>query len=625
MTSPNRLRDVRGDLAALRGDVAASAILAEAAGRLVGVHPVFQASGWNLLHYLAFRRHDLRPLQRSLAALGMSSLGRSEAHVLATLDATLATVDALGGLGWYPPAPSLHFEEGRRLLTAHTDALLGPTTPGRDVRVMVTLPSEAADDGGRLIHDLVAQGVEGVRINCAHDDAPRWARMITHVREAEHASGRPCRVLMDLAGPKLRTGPLAPGPAVAKVRPRRDACGRVIDPARVWLSAGVTPPAPGAVTLPVPPAWVERLHTGDPIRLVDARGARRRFRVVGVARGGCWAESQKTAYVVPGTTLVGPTGTSATVGDLPAREVPIRLGLGNVLVVTRDLTPGHPASTGDNGRIARPAQIGCTLPEVFDDVHVGEPIWFDDGKIGGVIESVDSARVHVRVTQCREGGHLLRGDKGINLPESALRLHALTPKDRADLRFVACHADAVGLSFVNRPEDVDALHQQLAALTDAPPAVVIKIETRRAFAALPDLLLAAMRAPSCGVMIARGDLAVECGFERLAEVQEEILWVCEAAHVPVIWATQVLESLTKDGMPSRAEVTDAAAGHRAECVLLNKGPHVRSAVEALDDILRRMAGHQTKKHAELRALHLAAPSGYGASQSARAMSAVTTT
>jgi len=121
------------------------------------------------------------------------------------------------------------------------------------------------------------------------------------------------------------------------------------------------------------------------------------------------------------------------------------------------------------------------------------------------------------------------------------------------------------------------------------PAIVLKIETRRGFANLPAML------PRCGVMIARGDLAVECGFERMAEVQEEILWICEAAHVPVIWATQVLESLAKDGMPSRAEISDASMGHRAECVMLNKGPHVVTAVQMLDGILRRMQAHQFKK------------------------------
>jgi pyruvate kinase len=106
-------------------------------------------------------------------------------------------------------------------------------------------------------------------------------------------------------------------------------------------------------------------------------------------------------------------------------------------------------------------------------------------------------------------------------------------------------------------------------------------------------------------MIARGDLAVEAGFERLAEVQEEILWFCEAAHVPVIWATQVLEHLAKDGRPSRAEVTDAAMAVRAEAVMLNKGPHVPDAVRALDGILVRMEAHQSKKTSLLRRLKVA--------------------
>ena len=129
--------------------------------------------------------------------------------------------------------------------------------------------------------------------------------------------------------------------------------------------------------------------------------------------------------------------------------------------------------------------------------------------------------------------------------------------------------------------------------------------SRQAFEELPKLLLACMRGGPFGVMIARGDLAVECGFERMAEVQEEILWICEAAHVPVIWATQVLESLAKSGMASRAEVTDAAMSERAECVMLNKGPFIREAVQTLDNILQRMQAHQSKKRAMLRPLQLA--------------------
>jgi pyruvate kinase len=107
-------------------------------------------------------------------------------------------------------------------------------------------------------------------------------------------------------------------------------------------------------------------------------------------------------------------------------------------------------------------------------------------------------------------------------------------------------------------------------------------------------------------MIARGDLAVECGYQRLAEVQEEILWICEAAHVPVIWATQVLETLAKKGTPSRSEITDAAMGERAECVMLNKGPYAVASVRVLADILKRMQAHQEKKRSMLRQLRLAA-------------------
>jgi pyruvate kinase len=103
-------------------------------------------------------------------------------------------------------------------------------------------------------------------------------------------------------------------------------------------------------------------------------------------------------------------------------------------------------------------------------------------------------------------------------------------------------------------------------------------------------------------MVARGDLAVEVGFERLSEVQEEILWLCEAAHVPVIWATQVLEGLAKGGAPTRAEISDAVMSSRAECVMLNKGPQIVDTVTFLADVLSRMEEHHEKRMALLRRL-----------------------
>jgi pyruvate kinase len=168
------------------------------------------------------------------------------------------------------------------------------------------------------------------------------------------------------------------------------------------------------------------------------------------------------------------------------------------------------------------------------------------------------------------------------------------------------------MSFVQDPSDALRLHEALTRLGGDRLGVVLKIETRRAFERLPQLLLTAMRRPRVGVMIARGDLAVEVGYERPAELQEEILWPCEAAHLPVIWATQVLEQLAKSGQPSRAEISDAAMGERAECVMLNKGPHIDEAVVVLDDILCRMAEHHYKKNALLRRLHSWRPTASGA-------------
>jgi pyruvate kinase len=514
------------------------------------------------------------------------------------------------------------FRKGHELLAAHTQALLGPATANRAVRIMVTMPTHAAHDYS-LVHELLRQGMNCMRINCAHDDAAIWAAMIDNLRRAERALGQSCKVLMDLAGPKLRTGPLEPGPAVVRVRPTRDVCGHVTAPARVWLTrqgSPCVPPTEADASLPVPDGWLSALRFGERINLVDARGARRSLIVVDVTPDGCWAETRRTAYIVPGTALrraiddALDTETEAVVGELPTRESALEIRAGDMLTITRDLTPGRPVTYDSNRRVLTPARIGCTLPEVFEHARFGEPIWFDDGKIGGVIEKVERDRVLVRITQTRADGAKLHADKGINLPETDIRLAALTEQDLADLPFVARHADMVAMSFANTARDVEQLQAELHRFAERPPAIVIKIETRRGFENLPEMLLTAMRWPSCGVMIARGDLAVECGFERLAEVQEEILWICEAAHVPVIWATQVLETLAKRGMASRAEITDAAMGHRAECVMLNKGPHVGQAVRVLDDILRRMQAHQVKKRSMLRQLRLARPPAEGVSR-----------
>ena len=616
---PAPIEEVLRELESIRADMID--LERRRADQIDGIPASHRAGARNLLHYLALRRRDIRPLQEKLARLGLSSLGRAESHVLATVDAVLEVLRHLAGRPRRPmeeTSPAAAFDQGIDRLGAHAVDLLGPEPAERAVRIMVTMPGEASEDY-LLVRSLLDRGMNCMRINCAHDDPLAWGRMVAHLHRAEEDVGQSCRVLMDLAGPKLRTGPIEPGPRVLRWRPHRDAFGRVTAPARIWLMPADNPGPPSTsadACLPVRGLGLARLGVGDRIAFIDTRGASRRLKIV-AAVGDCrWAEATKTAYMAPGLRLrsgrARPAGGSRRrsrgkleVGDLPPREQALILNAGESLILTRELAPGKPATYDARGRLLTPAAIGCTLPEVFAHVRAHERIWFDDGKLGGVITSVSAEKIDVRITEARAGGAKLGADKGINLPDSDLKLPALTAKDLDDLPFIAENADLVGYSFVRSPAGVAELRSHLERLGGSRVGLMLKIETRRAFQGLPDLLLEAMRWPVAGAMIARGDLAIECGYERLAEVQEEVLWICEAAHVPVIWATQVLENLTKAGQPSRAEITDAAMGQRAECVMLNKGPHILEAVEALDDILRRMQAHQTKKRSLLRPLKLA--------------------
>lgn len=583
---------------------------AEFAAEILAAHPTMRESARNLVHYLAVRRHDLRDLQETLARLGLSSLGRMEAHVMASLEAVIAALHALRHDASELPATSasITFESGPAILARNATAMLGPPPEGMEARVMVTAPREAASDA-RLVRELVQDGMQILRINCAHDSQAEWERMVRNLRRAERETGKRCRVEFDLAGPKLRTGPIAAGPPVVKWRPTRDAFGRVMQRARIRLTAGRPDSETPDACLPVSAAFLAPARVGDRVELIDARDRKRVLEIVHHTPGECLCESDTTAYVVPDTALVmrrdGHVVAEGRVGELAGIDLAIELRAGDTLHVVRGDWPGIGAMRAEDGHPAMPPMVSCALAELFRGVRAGEPILFDDGKVRGVIREVLDDHLIVSVTQVVGGVAKLRSEKGINVPDSELGLPALTVKDIADLGFIAKHGDMVAISFVQRPEDIKDLIEALRARDASRLGIVLKIETRAAFEQLPALLLAAMRDPPVAVMAARGDLGVEVGFERLSEVQEEILWLCEAAHAPVIWATQVLESLAKGGMPSRAEVTDAAMGNRAECVMLNKGPFIREALRFLVDVLRRMEEHQHKKSARLRKLQVA--------------------
>jgi len=457
---------------------------------------------------------------------------------------------------------------------------------------MVTLDAASAADA-ELVEALLLAGMDLVRINCAHDSPEGWDFIVAAVRSAEErlatrgaGVGRRCHVSMDLAGPRLRTGPMPVLPGRLRLSvahgdapPLR---GRL--DARAAQTCALEGPGGDSFMLAVPCAPVASLRPADVLSFVDARGRDRRMVVVEAGDESAVVELSRTAVFEDGTRLLRVDGTPF--GEVTGTVAPLDLRLiaGDSFVLSRREEPS-----------AEAREVPISLPEALDGVEVGHRVFVDDGRIAAVVVAKQPEALELRVVAPTDTPVRLRAEKGLNFPDSELGLGALTDDDREALPFVVGHADVVAMSFVHRPEDIADLRAELVQLGRPDIGVVAKIETKEAMHNLVCILLAGLTLPACGVMIARGDLAVEVGFENLALVQEDILCLCEAAHIPVIWATQVLESLAQTGLPARAEITDATTAQRAECVMLNKGPHVLEAVQTLSLLLGTADRHRIKK------------------------------
>jgi pyruvate kinase len=567
----------------------------------------FTTAARNLADYLALRSHDLRPLQQRLVNAGLSSLGRGESQVRVNLERVIRML----GRTDVPETGNVSSDNGALSLESSTGILFGERNRDRYARIMVTLPAEAATQP-ELIRQLVANGMDCARINCAHDDRNAWTTMIENVRAVAAESGKTVRIFMDLAGHKIRTGSIRPGPSVLHSQVHRDEYGHLTETARLLLTADPSTVRSSLPCLPIERELFDQLRAGHSLHFRDTRDKYRVLQTREPAGAGAWlAECEASAYIVPGTPLRWQgmtedgefiTSDDYRIGEFTGKPQNIRLFRGDYLLLRRDCEPGMAASVLPSG-VSNPAQIGCSHPDIVALLHPGDSLWIDDGKLGCIVTENSPQGALLQVSHAGPKGVRIQSGKGINLPDTDLPLPALTEKDCADLDFICANADMVGFSFVRKLEDVDVLRHELSVRNRSSLPIVLKIETAAAVKNLPDLLLGTMGKHAVGVMIARGDLAIELGSVRMAEIQEEILWICEAAHVPVIWATQVLDTLARKGVIARPEITDAAMSVRAECVMLNKGAYIGDAVSVLDNILTRMDAHQYKKVSRLRRLH----------------------
>ena len=449
------------------------------------IHPDQKLAARNMIQYLALRKEDIRELQDLLHIHGLSSLASSESHIHRQLQAIL---QRLGKTYTMEELNKCTYEYNQKQMEEKGKLLFGEKADKVIPNIMVTFDSSFAGSYA-LIKNLLQNGMNVARINCAHDDESTWSKMIQQIKRAIRHTGLNCNIYMDLAGPKIRTKLIGKGAQKGKVKIKE---GELI-----WLAENMT-------------------------------------------------------------------------------------------------------GFNENDIVISPNEKG-----IISMLKKGERVFIDDGIIKCVIETIQKNRVAIRIVRISSLKQQIKADKGINFPDSTISIPPLTEFDKSCLPFICNHADLVGYSFIRYASDLEALQKELMKISSATPNIIIKIETPEAVKNLPNLLLTGMQQKVFGLMIARGDLAVEIGFERMGEIQEEILWICESAHVPVVWATQVLESLNKSGMATRSEITDASHAAMAECVMINKGDHTIEVIETLKDILHRTGGHHSKKRFTFRPLSIA--------------------
>jgi len=229
-----------------------------------------------------------------------------------------------------------------------------------------------------------------------------------------------------------------------------------------------------------------------------------------------------------------------------------------------------------------PQSIACTYPAIVDDCAPGDPVLFGDGDV--LMRVVERAGDHL-VLECAEGGTLSPGT-GINLPQTHVAVSLPTEQDWRDLEWGLAHeVDYVGLSFVRTADEVRSV-KDFIAKAGADARVIAKIEKPQAVDAIDAIL-----AECDGIMVARGDLGVEMDVARVPIIQKDLIRRAAAAGVPVITATQMLQSMVHEPRPTRAEVSDVANAvfDGSDAVMLSGetaiGRHPVRAVEMMDHII----------------------------------------
>lgn len=532
----------------------------------------------NMQDFLSLKKFDLTLLQQALVDIGFSSLERSHFYLLYTIEKQLEALGHLLGhhlieMSEEPSPENVYASMQRRstFLKSHHGAANS---------VMITLPCESAENP-TLIQNLSTKNIDIVRINTAHDSLQEWQSMAKIVQEINQSTrqNNPLKIYVDLAGPKIRTGKIKLVTEPLKIR--SDGHNMLL---LTTKNKDIALPNDVCAKCMVDEHWFSKRHKGEKVLLTHPELKNRKLRIAKIDKSGLWLTFDKKLLIDEESRfeIQDKKKDQSAIIDLPQTEQEIRLFVGNLLLLRSDSNViGH---LFEEDTVAK-AEIACSNTDIFNFIDRETLLYIDDGKIGLRVIKKSDLGVLCRVEHAKPGGVILKGEKGINFPQTNLDIDAVTPLDKENLQAVIAFADIIGISFTQKASDVAAVKAILQEKNKELIGLVAKIETKKGVKSLPFILMELFSWRHSGVMLARGDLAIEVGFENLPRIQEEVLELCEAAHTPVIYATQILENMMKKNLPSRSEVIDASMAQRADCIMLNKGLFAVETIDILGKIL----------------------------------------
>jgi len=541
----------------------------------------------NLNAYVKLRSLDISKLQNQLTNIGLSSLGRAQSCVINSLNQDIFILSRLLQKEYKQTSideKAINFEEAKAIMIENSK-VFGRVQDNFKTKVMVTLPSEAKDSP-QLIADLMANGTSVFRINTAHDDANAWNTMARYIQQENKKQNRNAKIYVDLAGPKNRTGSIK----------------KVFNPFKIgsWREPEFVEILPFSnkeaftqkaqiSTLVVSDEFFNICKDASKLKIDDFdRETIQHYHIV-KEDGKIFINADKKITIFKNTTLKVSNKhlkSRSNLYNFWLEPEEIRVFKDDLVIITNQDIEGSKEFDYNDKEYA--GIIGTTNKEVFHFIKVDDEIFIDDGKIGLSIVEKNDLGVVCKVLLAKENGTVIKEEKGINFPNTDLDISAITDVDEKNFEDIVDFADIIGLSFAQTDTDIKKLQNMLTKKGKTSTAIAPKIETKTALENLPKILRQLLLWDNYALMIARGDLAIEVGFDNLPYIQDEIFGICEAAHIPVIYATQILESKMKNNLPTRAEVTDAANAQRADCIMLNKGPYVVDTVIAVKNILRNI-------------------------------------